>query len=616
MSDDFKILSDRDHVRLRPNMYLGSTSYESRTRFVNGQWTTISYIPALIKMIDEIIDNSIDEAIRTNFKFANRIDVDVPLKEDWFSVQDNGRGIPQDVIKDTQGEELLRPVAAWTRKQAGSNFDDSERTGAGMNGVGSSAVNFMSSYFFGQTTSNGSELTLTTIANEFGETTTVKIEKSKQHDGTYVRFKPDPALFDIASMKREDIMKIVEDRLRSLSVAFPKIKFYLNRVRLTSHLKDYAALYLEGDNKEVVLSAKGNVNYFFVGSDNGHANSIINGLNVPLGGTYVDHIFNNVADELSVIIKKKHKIEISRNLIKNGMNFVLFVSEFKNPKFDGQTKERLTNSWKEVSDHWFAEDREEFSKIAHKIFASEEIIQPIIEAQLAKKLAADKLAAKKAQKGLKKIKVAKHVAANKKEATLFLVEGDSALGFALKVRNPDIHGFFPLRGKVMNTWTMAQKDVLQNKELSELIAILGLNIMDPDSMEDCTYETIAILTDADHDGTHISMLLLGFFYKFWPRLLTEGKIKITKTPIMISSKAKTEKWFYSYKEAKDFKNENSGWSHRFLKGLAALKEEEYRKIINEPLYNEIVVDDEQWFETILGDDSAPRKVWLLEEENA
>ena len=244
--------------------------------------------------------------------------------------------------------------------------------------------------------------------------------------------------------------------------------------------------------------------------------------------------------------------------------------------------------------------------------ASADIIDPIVEAQLAKKMAADKRAATLAQKKLKKVKVAKHIQATGDNATLFLCEGDSAIGFLLKVRDPKTVGGFPLRGVVMNTWDIKPADALKNKELGELVAVLGLDINNPDSIDDMAYQHVATLADADMDGNHISALLLAFFYKFWPRLFTENRIHMTRTPIMISSKGTEVKWFYRYNEAKAFKGseEAKGFKHRYIKGLASLTEDEYYSIINKPVFSTIDIDKPVWFDVMMGSDSSPRKEWL------
>ena len=140
--EKFEIMSARIHVRKRTGMYLGSTAREDVSRFVLGEWKTVSYVPALLKMVDEILDNCIDEAIRTQFKHANEISVNIQNKR--VTVTDNGRGIPLDKVTDTEtGEVMPRPVAAWTRVRSGTSFDD-DRVTIGANGVGSACVNFMS----------------------------------------------------------------------------------------------------------------------------------------------------------------------------------------------------------------------------------------------------------------------------------------------------------------------------------------------------------------------------------------------------------------------------------------------------------------------------------------
>ena len=290
----------------------------------------------------------------------------------------------------------------------------------------------------------------------------------------------------------------------------------------------------------------------------------------------------------------------------------MFARNFVNPKFDSQTKERLTNPMSNIKEHVEASEIKDFQSLARKILNTEEIIDPIIEAQLAKKLAADKRAATLAQKKLRKVKVAKHIAANKDGATLKIVEGDSAMGFLLKVRDPNKIGAFPLRGVIMNTWDMKPADVLKNKELSELVAVLGLDINNPDSVDDMTYQYVATLTDADHDGIgHISPLLIAFFYKFWPRLLTEQRVMITRTPIMISSKGDDIKWFYTYEDAIAFKDKEKNYKHRYIKGLGSLTEDEYSTIINQPKYDVVTLDDADMFQMMFGKDSSLRKEFMF-----
>jgi DNA gyrase/topoisomerase IV subunit B len=589
-------------------MYLGSTSMEEVEQFLFGKWTKVRYTPALFKMVNEILDNSIDEHIRTAGKFANKIDVSID--DNSVTVTDNGRGIPQEEVQTPEGDTILRPVAAWTRVNAGTSFED-QRTSIGANGVGSAATNFMSSSFTGTTWSNGNCLHVTCKdgAAEIKTKTT-----KKAGNGTSVTFTPYFFLFESDSFEGQDIADLIEDRLMGLQMAFPSITFSFNGKKISvKNIKQYAEMFV-GEGASVIAEKSDNLTFFFTSSEDGfRSNSFINGVNTRLGGTYVDFIVNAVADELLVMIKKKHKVEITKSVLKNGLTFVLFAREFVNPKYDSQTKERLTNSVAEVKKHFDGESIKDFKAIAKKIFAADDIIEPIIAAQLEKKNAEDRRNAIVAQKKLKKVKVAKHIAANKSEqGTLFLMEGLSALGFFLKVRNTDFAGAYPLRGVVMNTWDMKPADVLKNKELSELVAILGLDINDPDSVDTMNYKNIATLCDADNDGAgHIAPLIVAFFYRFWPKLLEEGRLGITRSPIMISTNGKDEKWFFSYNEAKKFKEIAKGYSHRYLKGLGSLTEEEYNRIVNNPVLDVIYPDDPTMFEMMFGSKSEMRKEFMM-----
>jgi DNA gyrase/topoisomerase IV subunit B len=261
--------------------------------------------------------------------------------------------------------------------------------------------------------------------------------------------------------------------------------------------------------------------------------------------------------------------------------------------------------------HFSDNFRGDFGKFVNKIFNEKEILNPIIETQLMKKEIADRRAAKLAAKKAKKAKVVKHVAASgNKDTTLFICEGDSALGTLLQVRNPVTTGGYPLRGVVPNIWDMSRLDVMKNKELSELVSVLGLDITSG-SIDPITYSKIAILTDSDYDGIgHISPLLLAFFYKFWPELYANGRVLVTRSPIMISHRVSgrgKDRWFYDMDSANDFKNKESGYHHRYIKGLASLTQEEYSKVINEPVFDKIVIDDDTVFALMFGKDVGVRK---------
>lgn len=606
MTEEFKILSARDHCRLRPGMYVGSTSIETIQQFILGEWKDVKCVPAINKMISEIIDNSIDEFIRSGGEYATKIDVSVEATS--ITVTDNGRGIPQGEIITPEGEKIQRAVAAWTRNNAGTSFGEN-RTTIGAHGLGSALVNYMSSEFIGKTWQNGTLLEV--ICSDGCNTTKIKT-KTKAGNGTQVTFTPDFSLFEVKSIQELDTIALVEDRLVSLQLAFPEIRFSFNGHRIqVNDLKKYAALFTPED-ASVVVEKTDDLAFFFAASNDGfRSNSFVNGVNTRQGGVYVDYIVNGIVDELVTMIKKKHKIEVGKSVIKNGLTFVMFARNFVNPKFDSQTKERLTNPVGNVREHIESSGVKDFKYLAKKLFAADDIIEPIIAAQLAKKQSEDRRAALVAQKKLKKVKVAKHISANKDDALLALVEGDSAMGFLLKVRDPNKIGAYPLRGVIMNTWDMKPSDVLKNKELGELVAILGLDINDPDSVDNMTYGGVTTLTDADHDGIgHITPLIIAFFYKFWPKLFEKNKIHIMRSPIMISTNGKDVKWFYDYDFANEFKDTSKGYTHRYIKGLGSLTESEYDRVLNQPSLDTVSIDDATLMQMMFGNDSDLRKDFM------
>ena len=222
------------------------------------------------KMIDEILDNSIDEAIRTNFKFANKINVSINNNE--VTVTDNGRGIPQDKIFDeASNENILRPVAAWTKVNAGTSFDD-ERVTIGTNGVGSAATNFLSKSFSGKTWSNKKSIQLD--CEDGADAMKVKTG-NKVGSGTEVSFVPDFDLFEVDSLEQLDTIILIEDRLISLQMAFPEIQFSFNKKKImVNNFKKYTEMFSD----TVIMEKTNNLSYFIAPSEDGfRTNSYVNG---------------------------------------------------------------------------------------------------------------------------------------------------------------------------------------------------------------------------------------------------------------------------------------------------------------------------------------------------
>ena len=609
IENKIEMLSDKAHIIKRPGMYIGSVAMEEHERFLFGEYQKVKYVPGLIKLVDEIIDNSTDEAIRTDFKFANKIEV--TANQFYVTVSDNGRGIPQDIVITPEGEELPGPVAAWTRTKAGGNFgDDADRKTGGQNGVGSALTNIFSDRFIG-TTCDGKNKLIVQCENG-SDKVDWNITRSK-NNGTEVTFHPDFSHFETESISSTDL-DIILYRLQTLAVVYPKIQFKFNKQVVSGSFKDFCKQF---DESSIVID--NNTCSIGIGRspDGFRQLSYVNNINTVNGGTHLEYVLDEISNILIPSIKRKYAIEITKSRIKECLTFIMMVRDMSNLRFDSQTKERLTSPYGEIKNHIDIDCK----KIAKCIMASEDILTPIIEAALARKLAAEKAAATKAEKAAAKTNVTKHIKAKnygKKGmgTSIFLAEGDSAIGYLCITRNKELHGGFPLRGKVLNTWGMSPADQVKNKEIFNILAITGLYYGAKDSS--ClNYDYINIFCDNDHDGRgSIFPTLLGFFSQ-WPWMFEEGRIRWVKTPIVIASidedNYNDAKWYYSLEEYDaDKKNLTKYKNIRYIKGLGSLQTDEYSKVVNEPKLDVVTLppDWKDLFEMLLGDDAQKRKTWM------
>ncbi len=601
--NDVKVLSEIDHVLHRPGMYVGDTTLGVHSKWVmkNGSISKerVKVVPAFLKLFDEIVSNSIDEGFRTNFKYANEIKIYVE-DNGKISISDNGRGIP---IKDSGHEGKTQAELAFTNLRAGANFEDDGHVSIGTHGLGSTLVNILSKKFLAHTDDGKAHFRLECKRNmnEIETETT----KSKGELGTVVSYFAD---FDRLGMKSidEDHKSLIEKRVNDLAVCFPKITFKFNGLKVqVGTFKQY--LKKIGDHYETLETNK-----FKIGvlpSDTFEHISFINGIDTFGGGTHTDVVSWSISNALKDAIKKKHKLDIRLADIKNHLNFVVICNAVGDPKFDSQTKERLTNNENEIKPIFVGVDEEKF--IA-RIMRNDEIVEPIVEALLLKKQLADARALKKANKNAKKAKVASHISASSKvvdDKILFITEGQSAISNLINVRDTAIHGGFPLRGKPRNVRELKPTEIMKNKELSELMSIVGLQLGEP--TDDLNYGQIGILADADFDGFSIAALLVNFFSN-WKELFEDERILLIKSPIVIAKKGKQIKRYYDLKDFNDAGLDNS-WNIEYNKGLGSLSVEEYDLMINNPVTEVLRFDDSanDSLETAFGKNPIPRKKWLM-----
>jgi len=458
-----KQLTDREHIRQRPNMYIGAvTSTESQEYILEDQkiqYKTVQYVPGFIKIINEIIDNCVDVAIKTNFKHSNNISV--KITNEYIEVQDNGTGIP--VIENSDGKYI--PELAWGHARAGSNFDDDDnRTQIGMNGVGSFSTNCFSKEFIGLS-DDGKKSYCITFKNG-AEAFTYKLGKSSGKPGVKVKFYPELEMFGLTEI--DDVhINIIKQRLINLSMSFPNISFKFNgrKINVSSFKKyihlfsDCAEIYETDDYKFAIITNE---------HDDFRQFSYVNGLKIPDGGTHIDIIINGIVTRIRDKLIKKYKT-IKPGDIKNKLMVVAFLKDVKNTKFNSQSKEKITNSIKEMNDYY---GEIPFDELSAKIFRNKSIIDPITEVYRIKEEFKRRQELKGLQKTTKRIKSEKYLPSIGKKKYLVLVEGQSALGGLSPVLGRKECGYFVLRGVPLNSYTAPQQKFTANKELSELFRVI------------------------------------------------------------------------------------------------------------------------------------------------
>ena len=609
MAEKFEVLNDREHTLRKAHIMVGGLVEEDYPVYISVTWKNLRVVPGLLVIVREIMDNSIDEHIRSNGKAATKIIIN--MNQMGLSVEDNGRGIPIEKYKnEANGIDEWRPVLCWTRLRAGTSFTNHD-LGPSSNGVGSSVANILSLSFVGETWDGKNHCRVECSDNM--ENINVGINKDSKHPtGTKVTIEPDFERFGVSCFSPDHIIA-TKERIVALSAAYPEITFVFNGEKIsTKKAKDYVNIF----QKPYVLHSGDN--YFFAvmptEHDEYYQQSYIDGLFIKNGGTHEAYVAREVCYALRDAIKKKHKIEMSPAEIKRGL-FLLFNGRFfPQMKFDSQTKERLTNSEAEVKAYLGAVN---FEKLAKDIMGIPEIIDPIIEAKLAKQIAAEKRAVTLAQKKMAKKYVEKHLPAKSKNVaitTLLLTEGDSAKGMGEKVRNIEKHGFFPLRGMPLNTYGVKEATILENKELNNIMSILGLKFKMSESELDTelNYGKIGLLADADYDGQGGIVPLLINFFSNWPSLFRKGKICVIPSPRYIIAKnrkkSKERIYCYSQEEYEAVRDKYKGYEIRYIKGLGSLDSVEYADVLNhEERWIQVELDDLSCLDTMFSSDVSARR---------
>lgn len=500
--DKFEVLTGRLQILKRPQMWIGSMDANTQNMFIINEnkveHKNVTFIPAFRKIIDEILDNSLDALI----EHANATGtIKVEMTEDSVYIEDDGPGIP--VVKKNLSElelknlpkeeaDLLKdsyiPQIAWTRLFSGTNFQDSDnKTTIGSHGIGSKATAIFSTKFIG-TTDDGKKHCVVKSKNNL-ETSDCKVSSSNGKTGTSVEFWPDLPRFKMDKIDQV-YFDLMYQRLLCLAITFPKIKFSFNKKRININDKKFLNMFSE--HIEFVTFDKGFIGVLPNEYDDFNFFSYVNGLYLSRGGMHVDYIANSIIGPIRDKLEKKHK-SIKPADIKNKLTLVVFMRDFANPKFDSQTKETLTNAPSEISN--YLGDSVDFERFAKVILKNEAIINPIVDMFKLK----EELKARQELKKIKKIKVKsdKYMSPIGTPKYLALCEGQSAMSGISSCLGRNGIGFYSMRGLPLNAYDSSMQKIVANTELKDIMNILGLDISKTDNLKTIDFDKVLITTDAD-----------------------------------------------------------------------------------------------------------------------
>ena len=545
-SSEIRVLEGLEPVRIRPGMYIGSTGYDG-----------------LHHLIKEIADNSIDEAIAG---YANKILITI-LKDGGVRVEDNGRGIPVDKHPKT-GLSTLETVL--TVLHAGGKFGDGGyKVSSGLHGVGSSVVNALSKHMIAEVYRDGK---IHHVEFSVGKTDVpFKVLGPTKKQGTCITFYPDETIFRetttfdyswVSNYARHQayltkgILIAVEDERTGENESFyfeGGIKSYVKKLNNGKEVISDDIFYVDKKVEDSEVEIAVQYNDTFAETLKPFANNVL----TPDGGMHVvgfrmgmNRTINDYARKNGLLKEKEDNL--TGDDIKEGLTAVILV-KLPDPQFEGQTKNKLGNPEirgyvDKVMTEYFGYYLEENPAVAKKIVGKAILAA---RARKAARAARDNVIRKGAFEGLNlPSKLADCSSRNAEDCELFIVEGNSAAGSAKEGRDSKIQAILPLRGKVLNTERARLDKMLANAELVSLIKGLGVGIGEQFDISGLRYHKIVFMTDADVDGSHISTLLLTFFFRYMPDVIKAGHVYLAKPPLfgLIKGTGNSRKIDYIYDE--------------------------------------------------------------------
>ena len=633
-ADNIQVLEGLEAVRKRPSMYIGDTG-----------------VKGLHHLVYEVVDNSIDEALAG---YCDTINV-IIHKDNSVSVADNGRGIPTG-INTKENKSALEIV--MTVLHAGGKFDkDTYKVSGGLHGVGVSCVNALSTHLTALVYREGK---IWTQEYEQGKPLfDVKIIGESDKRGTTVIFHPDPEIFTLTT---EYKFETLASRLRELAFLNKGIRLSLTDERQTNEDGTYVRedFFSEGGLKEFVKYLDGNrpaiipepiyvegikqgipvelaLQYNDSYSENVH--SYVNNINTIEGGTHVagfrrglTRTLKNYADKSGLL--KNMKIEITGDDFREGLTAIISV-KVQEPQFEGQTKTKLGNNEVmgavdiavgEILGNYLEENPKEARMIVNKVILA-------ATARAAARKAREMVQRKNVMGGSGLPgKLADCANSDPVACEIYLVEGDSAGGTAKQGRNRDYQAILPLRGKILNVEKAMEHKIYENEEIKNMFTALGVSIGTPEddkalNFAKLRYHKIVIMTDADVDGSHITTLILTFFFRYMKELVEYGYVYIASPPLYMVKKGKEFEYCWNDEQRdvaiqrlKGAGKEDSVHVQRY-KGLGEMNAEQLWETTMNPETRtlkrasiENAAECDHTFSMLMGDEVAPRREFI--ERNA
>ncbi|GFR51194.1 hypothetical protein Agub_g13541 [Astrephomene gubernaculifera] len=578
-----------EHIILRPDTYIGSTERQPNHTWIhNGQkmeLKSVNYPPGLYKIFDEILVNAADNKVRD--ATMDTIKVDIDQVNGSIRVWNNGKGIPVEKHKE---ENVYVPELIFGHLLTSSNYNDSEKkiTG-GRNGYGAKLANIFSTEFTVETCDGSRQRRYKQVfSNNMQKKGEPKITDCKASDNwTCITFKPDLAKFGMTELD-DDLVSLLRRRVYDMSGVLGKgVKVYYNGERINiKSFQEYVDMYLGpkengvprfceriSDRWELCISL----------TDGAFQQvSFVNAISTQKGGTHVDYIVNQIVKYAVEKLSKKttKTTAIKPAMVKNHL-WIFLNCYVENPAFDSQTKETLTLR---------------ATSFGSKCELPTQLMDKVLKAGLSDSII--KFAEFKSQKELKKSDGAKRSRLHgitklddandaggprSKDCTLILTEGDSAKALAISglgVVGRDQYGVFPLRGKLLNVREATAAQIAANQEIQNIKQILGLQHGKVyENTSSLRYGHLMIMTDQDHDGSHIKGLIMNFMHSFFPSLLRmPGFMLEFITPIVKARRGREVKVFYTMPEYEAWKesldNNTRGWEIKYYKGLGTSTKEE------------------------------------------